>query len=327
MTQTFSVLLAVVRPPHFLPFAIESVLAQSVREFELLIVCDGAPPETVECAREHARRDPRIKVLDFPKGERIGEAHWHNVLITANGRYVAHLEDDDLWFPCHLEELEKLLQTADFGHLLHVWARPDGEIELLPCDLAMPELRQRMLTEKFNRFGFSVCGYRLDAYRRLAEGWGPAPKGSWPDLYMWRKFLRRDDLRFETRMTVTALVLASLFRKQLPVEERQRDTRKWLDRILNEREREKIVHAAWRSVIDKELRLEIELGAHAGTHETLQAAVARISHLEQELDRYATSHNALQAELEFAKSSTLRRINDAVRRVALTVRGRMFRCL
>ena len=40
-----------------LPFAIESVLAQSVHEFELLIICDGAPPETIACARDYAGRD------------------------------------------------------------------------------------------------------------------------------------------------------------------------------------------------------------------------------------------------------------------------------
>ena len=149
------------------------MLAQTVKEFELFVVCDGAPVETIDCAREHARRDPRIKVFVFPKGERFGEGHLHNALMAASGRYVAHIEDDDLWFPNHLEELEKLLQTADFGHLMHVWAKPDESIEMLPSDLAIPEFRQRMLDEKFNRFGFSVCGYRLDAYRRLPDGWAP----------------------------------------------------------------------------------------------------------------------------------------------------------
>ena len=46
------------------------------------------------------------------------------------------------------------METCDFGHLMHVWAKPDGSIEMLPFDLAMPEYRRRMLEEKFNRFGF-----------------------------------------------------------------------------------------------------------------------------------------------------------------------------
>lgn len=259
VTPTFTILLSIVRLPVFLPYAIKSVLAQTVREFELLVICDGAPAETIQYAQEHAKRDPRVKALVFPKGERVGEAHWQEALAAASGRYVAHIEDDDLWFPNHLEELEKLLQTADFGNLLHVWAKPDENVEMLPSDLALPEFRQRMLDEKFNRIGFSVCGYRLDAYRRLPEGWAPGPKGLWPDLHMWRKFLCRDDLKFGTRMAVTALVLATKFRNDMSLEERARESHKWLDRISDEIERAKIVESAWRSVVNKELRAEHEL--------------------------------------------------------------------
>jgi glycosyltransferase involved in cell wall biosynthesis len=259
VTPRFTILLAVTRPPILLPLAVESVLAQSVEEFELFVVCDGAPIETIEWAQEHARHDPRIKVFTFPKGERSGVGHWQNALTAASGLYVAHIEDDDLWFPTHLEELQRLLETCDFGHLMHVWVKPDGSIDMLPSDLALPEFRQRMLDEEFNRIGFSVCGYRLDAYRRLyPEAWAPGPKGVWTDLNMWRKFLRRDDLKFGTRMAVTALVLPSFHRGHMSLDERARECRKWLDRILDERERPKIIESAWRSIVRQELRLELQ---------------------------------------------------------------------
>lgn len=70
-----TVLLPVLRPPYFLPNAIERVLAQTMREFELFVICDGAPPETIECAQEFALRDPRVTVFAFSKGERGGETH------------------------------------------------------------------------------------------------------------------------------------------------------------------------------------------------------------------------------------------------------------
>jgi hypothetical protein len=292
---------------------VESVLAQSVKEFELFVVCDGAPVETVDCAREHARRDPRIKVLVFPKGERIGEAHLHNALMEASGRYVAHIEDDDLWFPTHLQELEKLLEIADFGHLMHVWAKPDDTIEMLPADLAVPEFRQRMLDEKFNRFGFSVCGYRLDAYRRLPEGWAPGPKGLWPDLNMWRKFLRRDDFKFGTRIAVTALVLASGFRTHMSLVERAQECRKWLNRILDERERAQIVESAWQSIVNKELQADSELGrARAETQAHLEAEVQardEIMRLQAELMRSQTEYKhardeIMRLEAELTRSQT-----------------------
>jgi glycosyltransferase involved in cell wall biosynthesis len=292
VTQRFTILLAINRPPVFLPCAVESVLAQTVKEFELFVICDGAPVETIDCARQHARRDPRIKVLVLPKGERIGEAHLHNALMAASGRYVAHIEDDDLWFPTHLEELEKLLQIADFGHVMHVWAKPDESIEMLPSDLTIPELRQRMLGEKFNRFGFSVCGYRLDAYRRLSDGWAPGQKGLWPDLNMWRKFLRCDDLKFGTRIAVTALVLASGFRTHMSLDERAQECRKWLNRIVDECERAKIVESAWRSIVNKGLQLEFELSREVQARTEIQAK------LESELSREVQARTEIQAKLE-----------------------------
>ena len=333
-TPTFTILLAINRPPAFLPFAIESVLAQTVKEFELFVVCDGAPIETIHCAREHSGRDPRIKVFDFPKGERFGEGHLHNVLMAASGGYVAHIEDDDLWFPNHLEELEKLLQTADFGHLMHVFAKPDGSVEMLLSDLAIMGFRQRMLDEKFNRFGFSVCGYRLEAYHRIPDGWAPGPKGMWPDLNMWRKFLRRDDLRFDTRMAVTALVLASKFRTHMSLDERAQDCRKWLDRILDERERVKIVKSAWRSTVNKELQLDelskevqarakIQAKLESELSKEVQARAEIQAKLETELSREVQARAEIQAELERVLNSKSWRVTKSLRKASTVVRNKL----
>jgi glycosyltransferase involved in cell wall biosynthesis len=254
-----TVLLPVLRPPYFLPNAIESVLAQTVSEFELCVIGDGAPPETIECAREFARRDPRVKVFPFLKGQRQGEAHLHTVLEKASGNFVAYLEDDDLWFPNHLEELEKLFVTADFGHTIHVTGHPDGHVDSLPSDLGKPDFRQRFLDDLFNRFGYSFCGHRLEAYRRLPEGWAPAPVGMYNDLHMWRKFLRVKEFTFGTRMAITAVALPSYLRENMSLEECVREAGVWRSRIADEHERASIVEAAWRSLVGKEIECEQEI--------------------------------------------------------------------
>src|SRR5262249_13068748 len=105
MSPLFAILLPIIRPPALLPLAIDSVLAQTITDFELLVVCDGAPPETVTCAEGYARRDPRVKVFPHPKGARRGEAYRHSALATSTARYVAHIGDDDLWMPDHLTEM------------------------------------------------------------------------------------------------------------------------------------------------------------------------------------------------------------------------------
>jgi hypothetical protein len=132
---------------------------------------------------------------------------------------------------------------------LHTWLHADGRIETLLSDISNAEFRGRFLTEKFNRFGYSVCGYRLDAYRRLSQGWGPAPPDVWTDLHMWRRFFRTEGLTFGTRMSITAIVLADHLRRHSPIEERIRANQDAWRRVADARERAKIVQAAWASVV------------------------------------------------------------------------------
>lgn len=244
----FTVLLPVHRPPALLPFAIESVLAQRSRDFELFVICDGAPAETVACAREYARRDRRVRVFAFAKGERHGEAYRHAALQEARGRYVAHICDDDFWFPAHLDEMEKLLAVIDFGNLRHTQVDPRGEVRSLPGNLAAPEIRRAMLHEKFNFFSPTFAGYRLDAYRRLPEGWTPAPPDVWTDLYMWRKFLRRDDMSFATGDAITALHFPASARAHMALDQRAAENKAWFERARDPSQREMIIGEALRSL-------------------------------------------------------------------------------
>lgn len=221
----FTILLPVHRPPALLPFAIETVLAQSMPSFDLFVVCDGAPSETVDCARSFAARDPRVQVFAFEKGERHGEAHRHTVLARAASRLVAQIGDDDLWFPDYLAELALLLDRVDFGNLLNAELSPRGEVVVHLGDLADPEIRRRMLEAAWNFFGPTTAGYRLSAYRCLPSGWSPAPPDVWTDLHMWRKFLQRTDLSFGTRFAVQAVKLSAAHRQHMTLDERAAEHR------------------------------------------------------------------------------------------------------
>jgi glycosyltransferase involved in cell wall biosynthesis len=85
---------------------VQSVLAQTYENFELLIVDDGSPDRSVEiCSRF---KDPRIQIL---RQENQGPAAARNLGIRhAKGNYIALLDGDDLWLPDklmkHVEHLE-----------------------------------------------------------------------------------------------------------------------------------------------------------------------------------------------------------------------------
>jgi glycosyltransferase involved in cell wall biosynthesis len=85
---------------------VQSVLAQTYENFELIIVDDGSPDRSVEICRRF--KDPRITIL---RQENQGPAAARNLGIRhAKGDYIALLDGDDLWTPDklakHVEHLE-----------------------------------------------------------------------------------------------------------------------------------------------------------------------------------------------------------------------------
>lgn len=184
---------------------IESVLAQTVQDFELFVVCDGAPSETHAIADAFAANDARIRVLKFDKGERRGEAWRHQALMQASGDAICYCSDDDCWFPDHLEVMRDLLAGADFAHTAHTSLAPDFTITVILASITDPEIRSRLREGSFNIMGPTVVGHRVDAYRRLPQGWAPSPESVPSDLHMWRKWIAAEGVRYASRPVVTTL--------------------------------------------------------------------------------------------------------------------------
>jgi len=92
---------------RFLGKTIESVLAQTYTDWEMIIVNDGSKDRSEEVAREYAAKDPRIKV--FSQDNAGSAAARNNGIRRAEGRYIALLDSDDLWEPFFLEQQLALL--------------------------------------------------------------------------------------------------------------------------------------------------------------------------------------------------------------------------
>jgi len=202
-------------------YALDSIRRQRFVDFELFVVGDGAPAATREVVESLARVDPRIRFFDFPKGARHGEANRHAALAHARGRIVAYCGDDDLWFADHLATMAWLLRRADFAHTTQVDVHAGGDLHAHVGAVADPRFRRRMLDDGHGFFGLSVSGHRLDAYRRLPDGWGPAPAGQPSDQTMFRKFVAQPGLRFATGHDVTAIHISSPLRTDWTAEARR----------------------------------------------------------------------------------------------------------
>lgn len=109
-----SVITSVYNSGKYISKAIESVLAQTYKNWELLITDDGSTDNTVVIVESYAAKDSRIRLLRLDDNSGPGAAR-NNSLKNAQGRYVAFLDSDDYWLPDKLERQLELMRSAGCG--------------------------------------------------------------------------------------------------------------------------------------------------------------------------------------------------------------------
>ena len=107
-----TMLISIITPTYnreaFLPAAIESVLAQSYKEFELIIVDDGSTDNSRELINAYADKDPRVKYL-YQENQRQSVAR-NYALSIAKGDFICFLDSDNYW---PHDKLEKSLKAFE----------------------------------------------------------------------------------------------------------------------------------------------------------------------------------------------------------------------
>lgn len=97
-----SVIMSVYNSEKFLPEAIESILYQSFKDFEFIIINDASEDNSFNIIKNYAKEDRRIKVIS--NKENIGLTKSLNLGIEkAKGKYIARMDSDDISLPQRLE--------------------------------------------------------------------------------------------------------------------------------------------------------------------------------------------------------------------------------
>lgn len=104
-----SVLVASYNYRTYLGQTLDSLLAQTWQDMEVLVIDDGSTDGSLELAAEYAARDPRLRLLRHPDGGNHGlPATLVRGLAEARGEWTAFLESDDIWQP---DCLQRRMQT------------------------------------------------------------------------------------------------------------------------------------------------------------------------------------------------------------------------
>ncbi|MFC1603526.1 glycosyltransferase family 2 protein [Planctomycetota bacterium] len=125
-------LVSVIIPTHnraeMLKRAIRSVLNQTYKNFELIVICDGSKEHTEEVVESF--NDPRIRFLKHETARGASAAR-NTGIRTARGEYIAFLDDDDEWTPNKLEvQVPAIENSGPEVGLVYAWMEyfHDGEL-------------------------------------------------------------------------------------------------------------------------------------------------------------------------------------------------------
>lgn len=105
-----SVVIPAYNHERYIGEAIDSVLAQTLAEFELLIVDDGSRDGTAVMAEQRAAADPRVRVLRQANGG--SHAAINRGIAETTAPWVAILNSDDRWAP---QRLQRMMEVARDG--------------------------------------------------------------------------------------------------------------------------------------------------------------------------------------------------------------------
>jgi glycosyltransferase involved in cell wall biosynthesis len=188
-----SVVMSVYNEQDFLAETVDSILSQTFRDFEFIIVDDGSTDATAEILNKFSKVDRRIKIVSLTKNAGIARATNQGVR-GAEGKYIAIMDSGDIAHPRRLEkQVAFLMANEDVvilgtqgrwidegGRTIGRWWLPlriDGEALFRTGGAIHPSIMVR--SELFHKIGLYdeslVVSQEFDLYMRaLVAGLGIA---------------------------------------------------------------------------------------------------------------------------------------------------------
>lgn len=196
-----SVIIPCYNGAQYLPDALDSALAQTFGDFELLIVDDGSTDDTAEVAGRYIARDrERVHYLHQPN---CGLAVARNTAIShARGDLLALLDCDDIWTPERLAEGIALMDARPEVGLTHAnIVYVDGEKRPIREDLVRQEqyLSGRIFEHIYTRRAHLACPtvlFRRECVERVG-GFDPElTRLGCEDRDLWLRIARKYDVAY-----------------------------------------------------------------------------------------------------------------------------------
>ena len=164
-----SVIMSVYNGEKYLESAVESILSQSFKDFEFIIIDDGSTDKSLDLLKDFQKRDERVKIISRKNKGLVTSLN--EGISMAQGEYIARMDSDDFSKPSRLEK--------QFGYMKEnslvvcgTWAEGIDSTGVKIKDMNYPSKISeiRLFTLLHNPFIHSSVMFRKDIFEKV-EGY------------------------------------------------------------------------------------------------------------------------------------------------------------
>ena len=161
----FSVVLPVYNGETWIGEAIDSVIAQTFAEFELIVVCNGCDDNSEAIAKQHVSDDKRCRVLSLPVANKSNALNYG--ICFSRYQWIAPIDADDIWFPNKLKKQASFIKKNPNVDIVGTQLQYIGSLEkAAPRNpLSHPEIWECFLLGK-NPIAFSSAAWKKNIHFR-----------------------------------------------------------------------------------------------------------------------------------------------------------------
>ena len=182
-----SIITPVYNAARWLPETLASVRAQTLTDWEQILVDDGSTDNSVAIIEAAAREDARIRLLHTPRN--VGPSGARNLAISAAcGRFIAFLDADDLWLPEKLERCIPWMIERNYAFIYHDYRHISNDGSRVGALVKAPELLD--LRTLHTRRGTGCLTVVIDRERIPVLGFPAIAPYRAEDFCLWAQLIR-----------------------------------------------------------------------------------------------------------------------------------------
>ena len=164
-----SVIVPVYRVEEYLSACVDSILSQTLRDLELILIDDGSPDHCGDICDAYAQRDARVRVI-HQSNQGVSAARNAGLRVSA-GEYIGFVDPDDWVAPKLFDVLYHAARDTEIAICGFTFCKQDGSVEYVQAVPAGVFSQEEMILSIYgmpNRFHGSMCNKLFS--RRVLDG-------------------------------------------------------------------------------------------------------------------------------------------------------------